>query len=264
MSHRSRVSILLFATVAACEPLASPRTGPAGGALPLGSPLPLLTARQQHGFRQGSALFQTSFTPATGLGPLFNASSCAECHEAPVVGGVGDEVETHATAYHDGVCDDLGRIGGPVIQDSTTPALHAVLGLERSRCRRRPPRWAGGPRQACWGSGCWTPSQSQCWRRWPTPTTATVTAFPDAPTAWRMAASAASAGRHRSPRCTSSRAAPSSTRWGSRARRSRASRRSATPPFPRGSIPPPTPSSVRRASTPRTPSSSSSPHHRQR
>jgi len=131
MSHRSRVSILLFATVAACEPLASPRTGPAGGALPLGSPLPLLTARQQHGFRQGSALFQTSFTPATGLGPLFNASSCAECHEAPVVGGVGDEVETHATAYHDGVCDDLGRIGGPVIQDSTTPALHAVLGLDK-------------------------------------------------------------------------------------------------------------------------------------
>ena len=132
MSHRSRVSILLFATVTACEPLASPRTGPADArALPLGSPLPLLTARQQHGFRQGSALFQTSFTPATGLGPLFNASSCAECHEAPVVGGVGDEVETHATAYHDGVCDDLGRIGGPVIQDSTTPALHAVLGLDK-------------------------------------------------------------------------------------------------------------------------------------
>src|SRR6266480_4651787 len=131
MSHRSRVSILLFATVTACEPLASPRTGPAGGALPLGSPLPLLTASQQHGFRQGSALFQTSFTPATGLGPLFNASSCAECHEAPVVGGVGDEVETHATAYHDGVCDDLGRIGGPVIQDSTTPALHAMLGLDK-------------------------------------------------------------------------------------------------------------------------------------
>ncbi len=131
MSHRSRVAILLFATVTACEPLASPRTGPAGGALPLGSPLPLLTASQQHGFRQGSALFQTSFTPATGLGPLFNASSCAECHEAPVVGGVGDEVETHATAYHDGVCDDLGRIGGPVIQDSTTPALYAVLGLDK-------------------------------------------------------------------------------------------------------------------------------------
>jgi len=76
-------------------------------------------------------MFQTTFTPATGLGPLFNARSCAECHEDPVVGGVGDEVETHATAYHGGVCDDLGRIGGPVIQDSVTPALHAVLGIDQ-------------------------------------------------------------------------------------------------------------------------------------
>ena len=133
MSPRSRISILLFATVTACEPLASPRTDAAGdsGGHPLGGPLPLLTASQQHGFRQGSAVFQTTFTPATGLGPLFNASSCAECHEAPVVGGVGDEVETHATAYHGGVCDDLGRIGGPVIQDSMTAAMHAVLGIDK-------------------------------------------------------------------------------------------------------------------------------------
>ncbi len=133
MSHRSRCSVVLFAIVAACEPLASPRTGPAsdGGAHAPGGPLPFLTASQQHGFRQGNAVFQTSFTPATGLGPLFNARSCAECHEDPVVGGVGDEVETHATAYHVGVCDDLARIGGPVIQDSMTPALAQFLGIEK-------------------------------------------------------------------------------------------------------------------------------------
>src|SRR5256885_4997166 len=133
MSHRSRCSILLFAIVTACEPLASPRTGPAsdGGAHAPGGPLTFLTASQQHGFRQGSALFQTTFTAATGLGPLFNARSCAECHEDPVVGGIGDEVETHATAYHAGVCDDLGRLGGPVIQDSMTPALAQFLGIEK-------------------------------------------------------------------------------------------------------------------------------------
>jgi len=132
MSHRSRCSILLFAIVTACEPLASPRTGPAsdGGAHAPGGPLTFLTASQQHGFRQGNAVFQTTFTPATGLGPLFNARSCAECHEDPVVGGVGDEVETHATAFHGGVCDDLGRIGGPVIQDSVTPALQQ-LGIQK-------------------------------------------------------------------------------------------------------------------------------------
>src|SRR5207237_4245882 len=75
--------------------------------------------------------FQTGFTPATGLGPLFNGSSGAECHENPVVGGVGDEVETHATAYVGGVCDDLSRDGGPVFEDSGTPAVHDALGIDR-------------------------------------------------------------------------------------------------------------------------------------
>ncbi len=145
MSHRSRSSIsatcprtlllpgALLAMAAACEPVTSPRTG-SGGTQAVhgpGDPLPLLTSLQQRSFKQGNAMFQTTFTPATGLGPLFNARSCAECHEDPVVGGVGDEVETHATAYHGGVCDDLGRIGGPVIQDSVTPALHAVLGIDQ-------------------------------------------------------------------------------------------------------------------------------------
>src|SRR5882724_1132257 len=97
----------------------------------LGEPLAGLTREQRAQFQEGKKIFQRVFEPKDGLGPLFNGNSCAECHEDPVVGGVGDEVETHATAYHDGVCDDLGRIGGPVIQDSTTPALHAVLGLDK-------------------------------------------------------------------------------------------------------------------------------------
>src|SRR5438093_10634353 len=145
MSHRSRSSIsatcprtlllpgALLAMAAACEPVTSPRTG-SGGTQAVhgpGDPLPLLTSLQQRSFKQGNAMFQTTFTPATGLGPLFNARSCAECHEDPVVGGVGDEVETHATAYHGGVCDDLGRIGGRVIQDSMTPALAQFLGIKK-------------------------------------------------------------------------------------------------------------------------------------
>jgi CxxC motif-containing protein (DUF1111 family) len=145
MSHRSRSRIaglwphilglpsVLLIMATACEPLTSPRTGPAGNgsARAPGGSLPFLTNGQQHLVKQGSVVFQTVFTPATGLGPLFNASSCAECHEDPVVGGVGDEVETHATAFHAGVCDDLGRIGGPVIQDSMTPALQRRLGIEK-------------------------------------------------------------------------------------------------------------------------------------
>ena len=38
---------------------------------------------------RGSVLFATSFTPAQGLGPLFNGASCLGCHNTPVPGGGG-------------------------------------------------------------------------------------------------------------------------------------------------------------------------------
>jgi CxxC motif-containing protein (DUF1111 family) len=97
----------------------------------IGDPLPFLNVSERRLFFQGSAVFQTEFTPETGLGPLFNNNACAQCHEDPVVGGVGEEVETHATAYTGGVCHDLANVGGPVVQDSVTPALHAALGIDK-------------------------------------------------------------------------------------------------------------------------------------
>jgi CxxC motif-containing protein (DUF1111 family) len=144
MSQRSRVRIsfltALIVVITACErdsssPTASPSTWPhdaASGsseAKTIGDPLPFLSLYQRRLFFQGSAVFQREFTPATGLGPLFNNNSCAQCHEDPVIGGVGEEVETHATAYAGGVCSDLASVGGPVVQDSVTPALHAALGI---------------------------------------------------------------------------------------------------------------------------------------
>jgi CxxC motif-containing protein (DUF1111 family) len=38
---------------------------------------------------RGAVLFSTQFTPAQGLGPLFNKTSCAGCHTMPSVGGMG-------------------------------------------------------------------------------------------------------------------------------------------------------------------------------
>ncbi len=144
MSQRVRVPGLLaalIAAVAACEqPLPSaagapPPPGPdlslVRAARGIGGPLPHLSREDRRRFELGSAVFQTVFTPATGLGPLFNGRSCAECHEDPVVGGVGDEVETHQSAFQGGVCNDLAAIGGPVIQDSVTPALHDALGIDK-------------------------------------------------------------------------------------------------------------------------------------
>src|SRR5437588_10946142 len=128
---------MLLARVAACD--ASPSTEPAPRAAdPLlsavvepGGPLPGMTLQQRALFERGRGIFQTEFTPETGLGPLFNNNACSQCHEDPVVGGIGEEVERHATAFRAPACDDLGAHGGPVMQDSVTPALHAALGIDR-------------------------------------------------------------------------------------------------------------------------------------
>src|SRR5260370_42456848 len=74
----------------------------------LGEPLAGLTPDQLAQFEAGKKVFQRVFTPEDGLGPLFNANSCAQCHETPVVGGVGDEIEVHATRFSGtNSCDPL-------------------------------------------------------------------------------------------------------------------------------------------------------------
>jgi len=96
-----------------------------------GDPLRGLSSAEQDRFRRGRVVFDSLFTPEKGLGPLFNATGCGECHEEPVAGGSGDEVEVHATAFHAGAaCDPLAGEGGPVIQLKVTPALKAALGID--------------------------------------------------------------------------------------------------------------------------------------
>src|SRR6266496_2843673 len=99
----------------------------------LGEPLAGLTPEQNAQFQAGKKVFQRVFEPKDGLGPLFNGNSCAECHESPVVGGVGDEVEVHATRSEGPYsCDSLFQEGGPVIQQEATPLLRAK-GIEKEQ-----------------------------------------------------------------------------------------------------------------------------------
>ena len=95
-----------------------------------GDPLRGLSADEMDRFRKGQEVFERKFTPETGLGPLFNADACGECHEDPVTGGSGDEIEMHVALLRpDGFCDPLADSGGPVIQLEATPALQA-LGID--------------------------------------------------------------------------------------------------------------------------------------
>ena len=113
-------AINALVTAAACPPPLKP-----------GDPLRGLTAEQLDRFNRGKEVFERAFTPETGLGPLFNADACGECHETPVTGGVGDEIELHAAAFRNGICDPLADSGGPVFQLQVTPALKAALGIDQ-------------------------------------------------------------------------------------------------------------------------------------
>jgi CxxC motif-containing protein (DUF1111 family) len=95
----------------------------------LGDPISGITSAELELFRRGRAVFTRTFTPQTGVGPLFNDVGCVVCHDNPAVGGNGTQVEVHTSAFVDGRCDELFGRGGPVIQTQVTPALHAALGI---------------------------------------------------------------------------------------------------------------------------------------
>ena len=123
----ARLALVLFSGwIASVGATACPPAGKPGG------PLRGLSPEELARFEKGRAVFQRKFTPETGLGPLFNADACGECHETPATGGTGDEVETHVAAVRpEGACDPLAAEGGFVIQQHATPALTAALGIDR-------------------------------------------------------------------------------------------------------------------------------------
>jgi CxxC motif-containing protein (DUF1111 family) len=93
-----------------------------------GDPLAWVTPAERARFEQGAQHFDVEFEDATGLGPLFNEASCAECHEDPARGGSGDEIEFHATTSNfDGSCNELTEYGGPVYQQFSSTALRPLL-----------------------------------------------------------------------------------------------------------------------------------------
>ena len=55
----------------------------------LGEPLAGITSRQLEEFRLGLDDFLEVETSEEGLGPAFNGTSCAVCHNVPVIGGAG-------------------------------------------------------------------------------------------------------------------------------------------------------------------------------
>lgn len=90
-------------------------------------------------FRRGLALFQKSFAASNGLGPEFNATSCASCHNTPSTGGSGGDSALVDWVYQ-GAQDPLGT---PGVRFRLDAHGHAITLDLTATVRRRPPALFG-------------------------------------------------------------------------------------------------------------------------
>jgi CxxC motif-containing protein (DUF1111 family) len=112
------ILVLLLATVSITAQRRRP-SGPSSAppvTLPLGSALPGLNAEQLERFNSGRREFMDIKTPETGLGPVFNAESCARCHYSPTIGGPSGRTVTRFASVVEGVYSDLTHHGGGLLQ----------------------------------------------------------------------------------------------------------------------------------------------------
>ena len=84
-----------------------------------GDPLPGLTADELAHFRTGLDAFVKQESIGSGLGPVFNAAVCRQCHDGPpATGGTNQRVERRfGRREPGGGFDPLIELGGPLLQD---------------------------------------------------------------------------------------------------------------------------------------------------
>jgi CxxC motif-containing protein (DUF1111 family) len=81
-----------------------------------GDPFSGLTSEQRAAFDDGKEAFEEEEDILEGLGPIFNGTSCAQCHSNPAVGGDSNIVETRFGTTDKKKFDALGDLGGSLIQ----------------------------------------------------------------------------------------------------------------------------------------------------
>jgi CxxC motif-containing protein (DUF1111 family) len=106
------LSSVLVVTLAASLSAQSPQPK-------MGAPLAGLTPAQLQRFQTGRADFTRVITVNEGLGPIFNQTSCASCHNNPI-GGPGS-IKVFRFGFDDGKgnFDPLTALGGTLLQGQT-------------------------------------------------------------------------------------------------------------------------------------------------
>jgi CxxC motif-containing protein (DUF1111 family) len=84
--------------------------------LSFGDPVAGLAPTELIRFDEGKDEFKEEETPDDGLGPVFNATSCAACHSSPAVGGDSNILETRFGTLAGKKFDPMLHKGGSLIQ----------------------------------------------------------------------------------------------------------------------------------------------------
>jgi CxxC motif-containing protein (DUF1111 family) len=111
---------LAVSLLAAGTPALRAQTGPQASDAPAGFADRTNGLVDQATFEADRARFADVETPADGVGPVYNAASCAECHANPVVGGSSQVLELRA-GHFDGM-QFVPHPGGSLIQSRATDA----------------------------------------------------------------------------------------------------------------------------------------------
>ncbi len=91
-----------------------------------GDPLPGLTPDLLARFQAGKAVFEREFDPRAGLGPVFNNTSCAKCHDQGAIGGGSDTLETRYGQVIDGVFNSLTQFDGQLLHSKGIGLFNGV------------------------------------------------------------------------------------------------------------------------------------------
>jgi len=106
----------------ALQVVGAPTPGPPTPGPSFGDPIPGLSADENARFLAGRDTFEEVETVDQGVGPVFNATSCAACHGSPATGGgrasggTTTLLETRFGTITNGAFDPLANLGGSLIQ----------------------------------------------------------------------------------------------------------------------------------------------------
>ncbi len=117
----------------------------------IGDPIPSLNVSLSDSYENGATVMTHAFTPKGGLGPTFNADSCASCHQMPVPGGSAPRYRDFwliQTERWDGAMVSAGTNGESPVRNhyATAPTHHVPPSPDATTYARRnaPPMFGVG------------------------------------------------------------------------------------------------------------------------